>query len=1094
MRGLLQNVSYRVAAGDATSDDYTLTVQQPPSATVDEVAYRFPDYMRLSHRTDVGGAIKAYEGTHVTIRATANMQLASAVIQFSDDDTFATKAEEFPMALRDGTRLEGTLQLRIRDDGTSPGFYRVQVKTPSGATDPRPVAYPISIDRDRAPLLVLHHPRGDQKLPANAVVPLAYRARDPDFLLHSVTLFYKRVGDEHPRQFPLGDSPLNEPLVEATYRLPLQTLSVPVEPGSRIAYWLEARDNLEPFPGRDANVARTPVQHFEIIAPVEPQHADQQFAADEQQAQSRLDETRAAETDGSEPTAEDIPPGDEPPLGDSPEEAPPSGDPGAATPESPPGEQPPAGDPSMPEDNAGDGGASSDPADGTPNSHRRERTTRSSRKIAGSHRGRTSRSRPGTKGVVRGGKANRGPVSRGTDHQRSQGTPSRSAAAAIPVRRTGHNRASRGANPRHPRQEPVSGRRRPTSPDRTDSSQRGDRPGNGLPVVSLPPAATSRVRMPPCAAAGTGTSPAAVTKPRTIACCASWRTSSAIDSRQQAARRGNNRRPRQTRRSHRRMVSPATAIVGTPETVPAESLHTVQRANHRTQARPGINPATRARPAAATNSGRAKASHHRRMGVAGNPRAQAELQTAASLQRGMAIPPAASRCRATQPQLLANRQRATARRCPATARPHRETVNRPPATVNRCPVRTQRARRASQWRTPEARRRQTAPPEQFRPVMALHKGNPLPATPTARRRQNRRGNLRRVHRPATERRKPANRRRISRRRRLHRRPGRPCRTLSRAMAPPPGMRPQASRQPGRRPVRQPRRTDSRTPGMVPVRVGRPRTPGSPRHDRAERMVTEPLRRRRERMVRPRVRDSRVARGNPVVQGDRCQTNRQARSPVILPHHRRRATPRHRTPQAVASRAAVSRAEANRAAVSKGGGVSRVVDSRVVANRAEGSRVAVNKVVNSRVVNSRVVVSKVVVSKVVVSRAAASRVVVSKVRVSRPRVKREVDSKVVAKAEVISREKVNKGAVNRVEDSKAAANKAEVNPAVVANPVVVVRPAAAAAAAWARWVAVQTPAAVQPRAAAVPLRRQTLSRRMSGTLKTNAAPLTSCSKN
>jgi hypothetical protein len=363
-RGLLQNVTYRVVAGDAVSEDFTLTVQQPPSATVDEVAYRFPDYMRLSNRTDPGGTIDAYEGAMATVRATVNMPVVSAVIQYGDDERFATKAEEYPLAVRDGTKLEGSVQLRFRADGTTPQFYRVQVKTASGATDPQPTPHPLRIRPDLPPKLVLHHPRGDQKLPANAIVPLAYRARDPDFLLHSVTLFYKRVGDEHARQFPLGHSPLNVPVVEETYRLPLQTLSVLIEPGTKIAYWIEARDNLEPFPGREPNVGRTPVQHFEIIDPVASTHAEEQFQEQQQQAQDRLDETRPAETDGAT-EAGDAPAGEEQPASESPRDderpmpEPMPGEPSEPTPQNPltPSSREPDATPNVGESNPPNGNA-----------------------------------------------------------------------------------------------------------------------------------------------------------------------------------------------------------------------------------------------------------------------------------------------------------------------------------------------------------------------------------------------------------------------------------------------------------------------------------------------------------------------------------------------------------------------------------------------------------------------------------------------------------------------------------------------------------------------------------------------------------------
>ncbi len=49
--GLLQNVTYRVEAGDAVSPTYSITVRQPPTATVNEVVYDYPTYMGIDDRT-----------------------------------------------------------------------------------------------------------------------------------------------------------------------------------------------------------------------------------------------------------------------------------------------------------------------------------------------------------------------------------------------------------------------------------------------------------------------------------------------------------------------------------------------------------------------------------------------------------------------------------------------------------------------------------------------------------------------------------------------------------------------------------------------------------------------------------------------------------------------------------------------------------------------------------------------------------------------------------------------------------------------------------------------------------------------------------
>ena len=85
-RGLLQDFSYHIVAGDATSDRYTVTVKQAPTATVEEIFLDYPDYMGLDDKTQPGGAIDAWEGTRVTVRAVTNMPVVAADVLFSETE------------------------------------------------------------------------------------------------------------------------------------------------------------------------------------------------------------------------------------------------------------------------------------------------------------------------------------------------------------------------------------------------------------------------------------------------------------------------------------------------------------------------------------------------------------------------------------------------------------------------------------------------------------------------------------------------------------------------------------------------------------------------------------------------------------------------------------------------------------------------------------------------------------------------------------------------------------------------------------------------------------------------------------------------
>lgn len=352
-RGILQNLTYRIVASDARSRAYQVIVKQPPSAVVQEVEYAYPSYMGLSPRVQPGGAIDAWEGTTVTFRATANMPVESALVMFSDSDDLTQRAEETPMQVENGTTLSAQWQLRIRTDGTYPAYYRIQCRNAARETDPEPTLYPIKIRPDQPPQIELLKPVGDIERPANAIVPLLFAARDPDFLLRSVVLRLEKGGHPLPQAPRLYEGPPLRQAVTDTYHLELEPLAL--QPGDRLTYWLEARDNMEPFADRSGNRANTPRLNIDITAPAPTEEVKQQLADDQQDIQQQIEQARqTAEAAGEEPP----PPSDgqtpppptagqsPPPPGPQPSPPPltsdpPPTEPGPDTP--PPGETPTAG-------------------------------------------------------------------------------------------------------------------------------------------------------------------------------------------------------------------------------------------------------------------------------------------------------------------------------------------------------------------------------------------------------------------------------------------------------------------------------------------------------------------------------------------------------------------------------------------------------------------------------------------------------------------------------------------------------------------------------------------------------------------------------
>ncbi|NOX54817.1 MAG: hypothetical protein GXP27_10340, partial [Planctomycetes bacterium] len=273
-RGLLQDVNYYVAAGDARSAEYRITVIQPPSATVEQIRYEFPGYMELEPKTVPGGHIDTWEGTRITIEARANMPLRLARLVFSDTEDRSEKAEELRMEIIDGTRLQVQWTAKFRSDGTHPRYYHIECENDRGDVDPEPTFYTISIQPDKPPEVRLLDPKGDLERPANAVVPLRIEARDPDFLLRYLTLRLEKNGEPLSVVRQLFDG--RQQAVRMTYDFELEPLQL--KPGDLLTYWVEARDNKRPL----ANRKNTPKLNIKIIEPVSQEQVQKQLDQDRQ--------------------------------------------------------------------------------------------------------------------------------------------------------------------------------------------------------------------------------------------------------------------------------------------------------------------------------------------------------------------------------------------------------------------------------------------------------------------------------------------------------------------------------------------------------------------------------------------------------------------------------------------------------------------------------------------------------------------------------------------------------------------------------------------------------------------------------------------
>lgn len=289
--GILQNMTYRIVAGDATTLEYSIRVIQPPAATIESIRLDSPAYTRREPVVQTTGAIDALEGTRVSLKARANMPLRSpASLQFFDDETASTRAEEIPIRVTDGTKLDVDWKLEIRSDGTYPHYYRIFCKNTAGESDPSPSLYSLAIRPDQPPEILLLDPKTDLELPANSVLPLAIEARDPDFLLTYIDLNIEKDGSTV--NGPSIYTEANAQQVKTTYRWSLAEYHF--RPKDTVTYWLQAKDNRQPI----ANVSRTAKLRIRIIDPVSPEQVKKNLEMAEKrqkEEQQKSDAERAAQ-------------------------------------------------------------------------------------------------------------------------------------------------------------------------------------------------------------------------------------------------------------------------------------------------------------------------------------------------------------------------------------------------------------------------------------------------------------------------------------------------------------------------------------------------------------------------------------------------------------------------------------------------------------------------------------------------------------------------------------------------------------------------------------------------------------------------------
>ena len=221
-----RSFDYRVSAGSAASQPYSVTALFPPRVTRIDIAYDYPDFTRLPSREDKdSGDVYAPAGTRVRLQIHADKPLAGGELGLSGGPAVALKTAPGGVA-----SAELTL---ARDDS-----YRIRLSDVDGLRSVGEVEYFIRIMDDRPPTVRIVRPSGDQGITPLEEVAIEARA-DDDYGIAQFELVYAVAG-RPARAVPFGRLAGTEVARIGSHLLAAEELGV--QPGDVITYYARARD------------------------------------------------------------------------------------------------------------------------------------------------------------------------------------------------------------------------------------------------------------------------------------------------------------------------------------------------------------------------------------------------------------------------------------------------------------------------------------------------------------------------------------------------------------------------------------------------------------------------------------------------------------------------------------------------------------------------------------------------------------------------------------------------------------------------------------------------------------------------------------
>jgi collagen type III alpha len=280
---------YKVAGGDAETNEYRVTVRPKPTFTSFELGYQYPEYLRMKSDVSTSPHIEAHRGTVVTIRAKANRELKSGRA------VLANQPAPVPGEILGDTK--DTLQLKLTlEESTT---YRLLFQSTDGEANTDAPVYDLRVLVDQPPDVSIVNPMDEEStLPTNGLLAVDGVVGD-DFGIDRVALRMRVLAPNGPARNLAGKPYQNgqsfKRPADGTFptsldykdSIALDKLTddagqpVALKPDTVVEYWVEAIDNCGvPSP----NTGKSKVQRLRLVAPKVEEKAKAEV---QQQAEKR---------------------------------------------------------------------------------------------------------------------------------------------------------------------------------------------------------------------------------------------------------------------------------------------------------------------------------------------------------------------------------------------------------------------------------------------------------------------------------------------------------------------------------------------------------------------------------------------------------------------------------------------------------------------------------------------------------------------------------------------------------------------------------------------------------------------------------------